>query len=233
MKNYIIHASVSANSSGGSVGQKKKGSQYKGGFKDGKNTSEYNHDYYIHNKDKWLKKTGAAYDRFKDAMGYDERDYRDAAVKDAMYYQNRNYDTSKSAMQRSQADNANVKAWMAQRAYDRTPLGRIDSFVNSVKKKVASLFEKKIYADGKEIKKAPTKQEAFWARAEKSVKQYKKGNQVNGRKRDYDTRKRHQSSKPLVNERNTRITGTPVRRVRIRKGHYGDQRYVHANQGTR
>lgn len=29
-------------------------SKYKGGFtKDGKNTSAYNHDYYIHNKEKW------------------------------------------------------------------------------------------------------------------------------------------------------------------------------------
>lgn len=30
-------------------------SKYKGGFKKGKNTKEYNHDYYIHNKDKWKK----------------------------------------------------------------------------------------------------------------------------------------------------------------------------------
>lgn len=30
-------------------------SKYKGGFIKGKNTSEYNHDYYIHNKEKWAR----------------------------------------------------------------------------------------------------------------------------------------------------------------------------------
>lgn len=41
---------------------RKRGSKYKGGFKsvNGRlnNTSEYNHDYYIHNKDKWGKEVG-------------------------------------------------------------------------------------------------------------------------------------------------------------------------------
>lgn len=32
---------------------RKSRSKYKGGFINGKNTSEYNHDYYIHNQDKW------------------------------------------------------------------------------------------------------------------------------------------------------------------------------------
>ena len=32
---------------------RKSRSKYKGGFINGKNTSEYNHDYYIHNRDKW------------------------------------------------------------------------------------------------------------------------------------------------------------------------------------
>lgn len=40
----IVHAST-----------KKSKSKYKGGFKNGKNTSEYNHDYYMKNKDKWKK----------------------------------------------------------------------------------------------------------------------------------------------------------------------------------
>ena len=34
---------------------KKSKSKYQGGFKNGKNTSAYNHDYYIHNKEKWNK----------------------------------------------------------------------------------------------------------------------------------------------------------------------------------
>ena len=41
---------------------RKRGSKYKGGFKsvNGRlnNTSEYNHDYYVHNKDKWNKESG-------------------------------------------------------------------------------------------------------------------------------------------------------------------------------
>lgn len=48
--NYLQHASV-AGSDG--VSTTKSRSKYKGGFVNGKNTSEYNHDYYIHNKDKW------------------------------------------------------------------------------------------------------------------------------------------------------------------------------------
>ncbi len=48
--NYLQHASV-AGSDGVSTTRSK--SKYKGGFVNGKNTSEYNHDYYIHNKDKW------------------------------------------------------------------------------------------------------------------------------------------------------------------------------------
>lgn len=40
MTRYIIHGDKSR-------------SKYKGGFIKGKNTSEYNHDYYIHNRDKW------------------------------------------------------------------------------------------------------------------------------------------------------------------------------------
>ena len=44
---YITSKKHLAHSSGSN-------SRYKGGFtKDGKNTSAYNHDYYIHNKDKW------------------------------------------------------------------------------------------------------------------------------------------------------------------------------------
>lgn len=40
----ILHSSV------------KSKSKYKGGFKNGKNTSAYNHDYYLKNKEKWNKK---------------------------------------------------------------------------------------------------------------------------------------------------------------------------------
>ena len=40
--NYIKHSSYGVSRS-----------KYKGGFVNGKNTSAYNHDYYIHNKDKW------------------------------------------------------------------------------------------------------------------------------------------------------------------------------------
>lgn len=43
---YIRHAAVAA-----PMGHSR--SKYKGGFVNGKNTSEYNHDYYIHNKEKW------------------------------------------------------------------------------------------------------------------------------------------------------------------------------------
>lgn len=37
---------------------KKSKSKYQGGFKNGKNTSAYNHDYYIHNKEKWQDNQG-------------------------------------------------------------------------------------------------------------------------------------------------------------------------------
>jgi hypothetical protein len=37
---------------------KKSKSKYQGGFKNGKNTSAYNHDYYIHNKEKWKDNQG-------------------------------------------------------------------------------------------------------------------------------------------------------------------------------
>ncbi len=46
-------------------------SKYKGGFKKGKNTKEYNHDYYIHNKDKW-KKDGMTEDELKELGFTDE-----------------------------------------------------------------------------------------------------------------------------------------------------------------
>lgn len=46
-------------------------SKYKGGFKKGKNTKEYNHDYYIHNKDKW-KKEGMTEDELKELGFTDE-----------------------------------------------------------------------------------------------------------------------------------------------------------------
>lgn len=41
MTKYIMHS------------DSKSKSKYKGGFIKGKNTKEYNHDYYIHNKEKW------------------------------------------------------------------------------------------------------------------------------------------------------------------------------------
>lgn len=43
---------------------RKSRSKYKGGFVNGKNTSEYNHDYYIHNKDKWKDNKKALFDRW-------------------------------------------------------------------------------------------------------------------------------------------------------------------------
>lgn len=46
-KDRLVHADESESKS-----------KYKGGFVNGKNTSEYNHDYYIHNKDKWAYKLG-------------------------------------------------------------------------------------------------------------------------------------------------------------------------------
>lgn len=50
MTKYIMHS------------DKQSHSKYKGGFVKGKNTSEYNHDYYIHNKEKWKKHLGASID---------------------------------------------------------------------------------------------------------------------------------------------------------------------------
>ena len=41
--NFLAHATKSR-------------SKYAGGFKNGKNTSAYNHDYYLKNKAKWIKK---------------------------------------------------------------------------------------------------------------------------------------------------------------------------------
>lgn len=47
-------------------------SKYKGGFtKDGKNTSAYNHDYYIHNKEKW-KKEGEQIEGAPEGVTYDD-----------------------------------------------------------------------------------------------------------------------------------------------------------------
>lgn len=43
---------------------RKSRSKYKGGFVNGKNTSEYNHDYYIHNKDKWKDNKKAGLDHW-------------------------------------------------------------------------------------------------------------------------------------------------------------------------
>lgn len=53
-------------------------SKYKGGFKKGKNTKEYNHDYYIHNKDKWKKdgeNTEMSLDELKE-LGLSEEDIK-------------------------------------------------------------------------------------------------------------------------------------------------------------
>ena len=47
-------------------------SKYKGGFVDGKNTKAYNHDYYIHNKDKWKKKENLTIDELKELGFTDE-----------------------------------------------------------------------------------------------------------------------------------------------------------------
>lgn len=56
-------------------------SKYKGGFtKDGKNTSAYNHDYYMKNKDKWKKKgeqiegapEGVTYDPHATVYAYED-----------------------------------------------------------------------------------------------------------------------------------------------------------------
>lgn len=47
--NELAHASA-----------KKSKSKYKGGFKNGKNTSEYNHDYYMKNKEKWKRQRSEA-----------------------------------------------------------------------------------------------------------------------------------------------------------------------------
>lgn len=54
-------------------------SKYKGGFEERNgrknNTSEYNHNYYVRNKEKWRKK----YNKLQDWLGFDERDARDEA----------------------------------------------------------------------------------------------------------------------------------------------------------
>lgn len=52
-------------------------SKYKGGFtKDGKNTSAYNHDYYIHNKEKWKDNEG---NPNENPFGYEDK-YEQAAI---------------------------------------------------------------------------------------------------------------------------------------------------------
>lgn len=65
-------------------------SKYKGGFtKDGKNTSAYNHDYYIHNKEKWKDNEGNSN---SNPFGYEDKyesfgvGYDDDGNRINMYY---------------------------------------------------------------------------------------------------------------------------------------------------
>ena len=52
-------------------------SKYKGGFIKGKNTSEYNHDYYIHNKEKWKEEGNKFFQKVSDTFTRVKRSIND------------------------------------------------------------------------------------------------------------------------------------------------------------
>ena len=60
---------------------KKSKSKYQGGFKNGKNTSAYNHDYYIHNKEKWQDNQGDWEEELNDIQNMPDGPEKQAAYK--------------------------------------------------------------------------------------------------------------------------------------------------------
>lgn len=60
---------------------KKSKSKYQGGFKNGKNTSAYNHDYYIHNKEKWQDNQGDFEEEYDDIQNMPDGPEKQAALK--------------------------------------------------------------------------------------------------------------------------------------------------------
>lgn len=66
MTKYIMHSDRESHS------------KYKGGFINGKNTSAYNHDYYIHNKDKWKNQIAKSLQQVGDKLTNVYRDVKNA-----------------------------------------------------------------------------------------------------------------------------------------------------------
>lgn len=147
----------------------------------GKNPSDYNHDYYMRNKEKWGVKAGELKDKVskgldelkdkaKDALGYDEREALDEAeanekdakakadvadldekltgslanlgrkigIHDPNVSKAHGNAVNKSINAKADYGRAQRAKNNAKKAYDRTPLGKVDSVKETTSKKIGA-----------------------------------------------------------------------------------------------
>lgn len=109
-------------------------SKYEGGFEERNgrknNTSEYNHNYYVRNKEKWRKK----YNKLQDWLGFDERDARDESKEqfddawiDYMISQHKYIGLSGDVIEKGRKYyDAGNAFYYSQRVYSETFLGKLE-----------------------------------------------------------------------------------------------------------